>query len=65
MKVLTTSETMARLGVTKAMVHKLLRGNSVRKGWAERGATLERFHAFRVWLIPEKLVAEYEAERGG
>jgi hypothetical protein len=64
MQRLTTSEAMARLGVTKAMVHKLLRGNSARKGWAARGAELERFHGFRVWTIPAHLVDEYEAERG-
>ncbi len=64
MKYLTTSEAMARLGVTKAMVHKLIRGNSVRQGWAERGAKLVHYHAFRVWEIPEGLVNEYAKDTG-
>jgi hypothetical protein len=62
-------QAMARLGVTKAMVHKLIRGNGARQGWSEQGAELRRVqvtpdYAIEAWWIPAKLVHAYDEERG-
>ena len=57
---LPTRAVMARLKVTKAMVYKLIVGNTARKGWRERGAVF----LGGIWLVPEGLVKEYAKERG-
>ena len=55
----TTKQAAALAGVSTAMVKKLIRGNGSRKAWAAQGAE----YVGRIWLIPEKLVKAYIAER--